>query len=146
LIVYLFRMVIRIKNLSDDLDKEKIGLIKKYLQFLQTELPLIKGMTLTFLGQKNAKMTTGVRKPGNKVNVLVDGRLLIDVFRTLAHEWVHEFQYQKLNLDDTKKHQDIGGPVENMANALAGIMVKKFNKEFPNHEKHLYKKNQEHQK
>jgi hypothetical protein len=66
--------------------------------------------------------------------------------RTIAHEWTHEFQYQKLKLDDTKKHQDIGGPVENMANALAGIMIKKFNKENPEHEKTVYKKNQEHQK
>lgn len=139
-------MVIRIKNHSSGLDKQKIELIKKFLQFLQSEVPLSKGLTITFVGHRDVKMTTGVRKRGHRIYVLVDGRLLIDVFRTLAHEWTHEFQHQKLNLDDTKKHQDIGGPVENMANALAGIMVKKFNKENPKYEKYLYKSAQEHQK
>lgn len=89
-------------------------------------------------------MTTGVRRR-KKIEVLVDGRLLIDVMRTLAHEWTHEYQYQKLNLDDTKKHQDIGGPVENMANPLPGIMVKKFNKKNPKYEKSIFKNSQEHQ-
>jgi hypothetical protein len=139
-------MTIRIKNHSSGLDQKKISLIKKFLQFLQSEVPLKKGITITFVGQRDVNMTTGVRKRGHKIHVLADGRLLIDVFRTLAHEWTHEFQYQKLNLDDTKKHQDIGGPVENMANALAGIMVKKFNKENPSYEKYIYKSAEEHQK
>lgn len=114
------------------------------MEFLQEEIPLKSNIKIYFLGEKAKKMTTGVRRR-KKIEVLVDGRLLIDVMRTLAHEWTHEFQYQKLNLDDTKKHQDIGGPVENMANALAGIMVKKFNKHNPKYEKSIYKNSQEHQ-
>ena len=58
--------------------------------------------------------------------------------RTLAHEWVHEYQHQKMGLKDDQPVQDIGGKVENMANALGGIMVKKFEKEFPKHEDALY--------
>jgi hypothetical protein len=134
-------MVIHLKNKSSGLDKEKIEVIKKFLQFLQGEMSLKEDIIITFVGSRDVKMTTGVRKPGNKIYALADGRLLIDILRTLAHEWTHEFQYQRLNLDDTKKHQDIGGPVENMANALAGIFVKKFNKEFPEHKKMVYGEN-----
>lgn len=115
------------------------------MQFLQSELPLKNDIVINFLEDREKKMTTGVRRR-EKIEVLCGGRLLIDVMRTLAHEWTHEFQHQKLKLDDTKKHQDIGGPVENMANALAGIMLKKFNKEHPQHEKSIYEKNNEHQK
>jgi hypothetical protein len=83
-------------------------------------------------------MTTGVRRPNSEIFVLTSKRLLIDVLRTLAHEWVHEYQHQKMGLNDDQPIQDIGGKVENMANALGGIMVKKFEKEFPKHEDALY--------
>jgi hypothetical protein len=133
------------KNNSKTINGDNIHLLKSFIKFLQEELPLKKDVKINFIEQKNGKMTTGVRR-WDEIEVLSGGRLLIDIMRTIAHEWTHEFQYQKLKLDDTKKHQDIGGPVENMANALAGIMIKKFNKENPEHEKTVYKKNQEHQK
>jgi hypothetical protein len=71
-------------------------------------------------------MTTGVRYPGNKIQVLSASRLPIDVLRTLSHEWIHEFQTQKLGVDDSKQIQDIGGPEENMCNVLTGIFIKQF--------------------
>lgn len=138
-------MKIRLKNSSKNINSENIEILKKFMEFLQTELPLMSSIKINFIDARNGKMTTGVRRR-SEIEVLSGGRLLIDIMRTIAHEWTHEFQYQKLKLDDTKKHQDIGGPVENMANALAGIMVKKFNKENPEHEKSIYKNHQEHQK
>jgi len=51
---------------------------------------------------------------------------------------VHEYQHQKLNLDNKKKIQDIGGPEENMANTLSGILVKLFAKKHPETENLLY--------
>ncbi len=138
-------MKIIFKNNSKTINGDNIHVLKSFIKFLQEELPLKKDVKINFIEQKNGKMTTGVRR-WDEIEVLSGGRLLIDIMRTIAHEWTHEFQYQKLKLDDTKKHQDIGGPVENMANALAGIMIKKFNKENPEHEKTVYKKNQEHQK
>ena len=138
-------MKIIFKNNSKTINGDNIHVLKSFIKFLQEELPLKKDVKINFIEQKNGKMTTGVRR-WDEIEVLSGGRLLIDIMRTIAHECTHEFQYQKLKLDDTKKHQDIGGPVENMANALAGIMIKKFNKENPEHEKTVYKKNQEHQK
>lgn len=138
-------MKITLKNNSKNINSENIVILKKFMGFLQGELPLKKDITINFVEGRNGNMTTGVRRR-SEIEVLSGGRLLVDIMRTIAHEWTHEFQYQKLKLDDTKKHQDIGGPVENMANALAGIMVKKFNKENPEHEKHIYKNHQEHQK
>jgi hypothetical protein len=79
--------------------------------------------------------------PHHKIYVLSKGRILIDVLRTLGHEWTHEFQHQKLGLKDNHKIKDIGGPEENMANVLAGIFTKKFNKKFPHHTKMLYGEN-----
>ena len=83
-------------------------------------------------------MTTGVRLPHSLIKVLAHGRLLIDVLRTLSHEWVHELQHQKMGIKDTDKTQDIGGTVENMANVLSGIFVKKFQKDYPEYDDILY--------
>jgi hypothetical protein len=64
--------------------------------------------------------------------------MLVDILRTLSHEWVHEFQYQKLGLVDNAKIQNIGGPEENMSNVLSGIFIKKFDKQNPNFKDTLY--------
>lgn len=86
-------------------------------------------------------MTTGVRRNDEMV-VLVGGRMLIDVLRTIAHEWVHEYQIQKMGVSVDKPIQDIGGPIENMASILGSIYMKKFQKQFPNYEEELYKNGQ----
>jgi hypothetical protein len=79
-----------------------------------------------------------MRIPGSKMFILVKNRMLIDILRTLSHEWVHEYQFQKLGLDDKKKIQDVGGPEENMSNVLSGIFIKKFDQSNPNFKNKLY--------
>ena len=76
--------------------------------------------------------------PGSNISVLSKGRMLVDILRTLSHEWVHEFQYQKLGLADNAKIQNIGGPEENMSNILSGIFIKKFDKQNPDFKDKLY--------
>jgi hypothetical protein len=83
-------------------------------------------------------MTTGQRRTHHIIKILSHNRLLIDILRTLSHEWVHEFQHQKLGLKEKDKVQDIGGPEENMANILAGIFMKQFQKKYPKMDKVLY--------
>jgi hypothetical protein len=58
-----------------------------------------------------------------------------DILRTLAHEWVHEYQ-----MDVQKKDMgpDIGGENEDEANAFAGQMMKKFEKKYPHEEDKMY--------
>jgi hypothetical protein len=75
----------------------------------------------------------------NHIKVLKNGRILIDVLRTLAHEWVHEYQHQKMGLTDSMKKLKIGGWSENHANAVAGILIKKFAKNHKEIEDKLYK-------
>jgi len=64
--------------------------------------------------------------------------MFIDVLIALDHVWAHEFEHQKLGMKDTKNVKDIGGPEENLANILAGIMTKKFQKQYPDLEGILY--------
>ena len=117
---------------------EQVEVIKEFTAFLQKELPLSDDVNINFVHDRKVKMTTGVRFPHGKMYVLAGNRLLIDILRTLAHEWVHEYQHQKMGLSDKTKIQDIGGPEENMCNILSGIFIKKFDKGFPNYSKLLY--------
>lgn len=110
---------------------------RDFLNYLQSEMPLKDELHIVLCKTREGQMTTGVREP-NEIRVLGGGRLLIDIFRTIAHEWVHEFQYQKLGLNDEHEVPDIGGPVENMASILASIFLKKFQNQFSKYDKELY--------
>ena len=131
-------MKLILKNSNKLFDTTQNEVVKEFVKFIRKELPLKKDTTVTFLEKRDQSMTTGVRRPNSEIFVLTSKRLLIDVLRTLAHEWVHEYQHQRMGLKDDQPVQDIGGKVENMANALGGIMVKKFEKQFPKHENALY--------
>lgn len=130
-----------LKNTTKYFSPEQLKLIKDFINLLQQEVSLQKDVYVNFDGQRDGQMTTGVRRPGHRIHVLTKDRLLIDVLRTLAHEWTHEYQHQKMGLKDTQKVQDIGGPEENMANVLSGIFIKKFAKKFPNYLKTMYGEN-----
>lgn len=111
-----------------------------FLTLLQGELPLSEDITIHLTKDREGKMTTGVRNP-DEMKILASGRMLIDVLRTISHEWVHEYQHQKMGLADDKPIQDIGGPEENMASVLGSIFIKRFQKEFPQYEDELYRQN-----
>ena len=101
-------------------------------------MSLNNDVDIKFVDERTMPMTTGVRLSQGGIGILAGNRLLIDILRTLAHEWVHEYQYQKLGLKSTDKVKDIGGPEENMANTLAGIFIKKFEKSHPEFTDQLY--------
>lgn len=124
-------MKLILKNSENYFSEKEKEAIEVFSNYLQKELPLVKDVHISFEKERKEPMTTGVRLPKHNIRILAKNRLLIDILRTLSHEWVHEFQHQKMGLKDTKKIQDIGGPEENMANVLSGIFLKKFVKEFP---------------
>lgn len=121
-------MKINVSYIGINLEEEKSEVINHFIKFLQRKFPLEDDFNIVFLGERLGKMTTGSRTTKNVLKILAKNRMLIDVLRTLAHEWVHEYQHQILNWE---KGPDIGGKNENHANIEAGILMKKFQKEFP---------------
>lgn len=131
-------MKVSIKKIDKSLDEKSTSTIKKFLNFLQNKLSLTDDVKFVFVDKRNNGMTTGVRLPNHTIHVLSKGRLLIDILRTISHEWVHEYQHQKMGYKDTDKIQDIGGPEENMSNVLSGIFIKQFQKKYPDLNKVVY--------
>lgn len=65
----------------------------------------------------------------NEIVVVAKNRNLADILRTIAHELVH--QKQKTEGKLTPDSGKTGSPVENEANALAGILMREFGKHNP---------------
>ncbi len=110
--------------------------IKSFIDYLHKEIPL-DDVNVEFVNQRQGTMTTGVRQQDGTLKILAGGRMLLDVLRTVSHEWVHEGQHQILGweIDGDK----IGGPYENQANSLAGVYLKKFQVNHPEFMEILYK-------
>jgi hypothetical protein len=131
-------MKVCIKSPKSEVNQEQLEVISSFIKFLQSQIPLSSDVEVNLTDSQSTTGTTGVRKPGSKMYILAKGRMLIDILRTISHEWVHEYQYQEMGLDDNKKIQDIGGPEENMSNVLSGIFIKKFDKQNPDFKNRLY--------
>jgi hypothetical protein len=131
-------MKVCIKSPKSEVNQEQLEVISSFIKFLQSQLPLSSDVEVNLTSNQSITGTTGVRMPGSKMYILAKGRMLIDILRTISHEWVHEYQYQEMGLDDKKKIQDIGGPEENMSNVLSGIFIKKFDKQNPDFKERLY--------
>lgn len=115
--------------------KKHSDFVNKFVKLLQREFPLKTDLKIYFLNQKKGEMSTGSRRGDNVIKVLVGDRMNRDIMRTLAHEWVHEYQMDVLK----REHgPNIGGQNEDEANAFAGRIVKIFEKENPDYEPKMY--------
>ena len=121
------------KNLFDE---KQVEVLKTFIDYLHNEIPL-DDVTVEFVNQRQGTMTTGVRQQDGLLKILAGGRMLLDVLRTLSHEWVHEGQHQILGWEIGG--DEIGGPLENQANAMAGVYLKKFQVNHPEFMEILYK-------
>ena len=128
-------MKVKVSFVDTKFKKEDQSLINKFIKFLQSEYPLREDVIIKFMGQRSGKMSTGARTENSEIKVLAKNRLNRDIMRTLSHEWVHEHQRKVLNRDHGP---DIGGQNEDEANAFAGQLVKKFEKNYPNLEPKMY--------
>jgi hypothetical protein len=115
-------------HVNSNILKNDFNIIVKFTKFLNKEISLTDDIRIDLVDKKAKDMTTGVRESHHHIKVLCKDRMLIDILRTIAHEWVHEYQHQKMGVKDNDKKKSIGGWGENMSNALSGILIKKFNK------------------
>lgn len=116
----------------DDNKKEKLD---KFVKFVSKDLGLKKTPKIVIQnGKKDLKTTANYdyRAEEKVIKVNAKNRMLVDVMRSVAHEMVHHKQYEQGRLETPPP--DIGGEIEDEANAKAGALIKMFAKE----EKTLY--------
>jgi hypothetical protein len=118
----------------DSLNPVKFKHISVFLKFCRDELGITNDIRVFLLAKNNKlQITTGGYNPSDKcVYTIAEGRQIADVLRTLAHELVH----QKQDLQGKIKGNipDIGGVIEDTANAIAGRLVKMYVKKYDSRE------------
>ncbi len=111
-------------------NKKKLA-IAKFIQFVKRELGFNKPFKVHLVMERDDSLKTyAFYNPENyDIKVYVKNRGLADVLRSIAHEFVHHKQNEDGRLNQPV--QDVGGDIEDEANARAGSLVKKFGYENP---------------
>jgi hypothetical protein len=129
-------MKVTIIHIDSDVPKENYEFFNNFIKYLQKLYPLKNDVTIKFVGERTGGMTTGQRNTKDELLILSKGRMNRDILRTLAHEWVHEYQRTILK---RQKGPNIGGKNEDEANSLSGVIMKKYEKKYPKDEEKMYK-------
>jgi Zn-dependent peptidase ImmA (M78 family) len=107
--------------------------MKDFVNFVANELQLNDTPKIYVINSSDFTQqykSFGVYQPAtNKIAIVIKGRGLADILRTLAHEMVHaqQMQHNKLDVSSGKT----GSSVENEANALAGILIRNYGQKNP---------------
>lgn len=113
-----------------DLSPVKFKYLSKFLIFCRDKLGISEDMNIFLLNKNNnLNITTGGYSPSDKcIYTIAEGRQIVDILRTIAHELVH--QKQNIQGKLVGEIPDIGGVIEDTATAIAGRLIKMFVKEF----------------
>lgn len=108
-------------------NKEKLN---SFVKFVKEQLELKTVPTIKIQDNRDGLKTTAnydYTKENKIIKVCSKGRALVDVLRSIAHEMVHHKQYEDGRLDGPQP-PDIGGEIEDEANAKAGQYIKMYAK------------------
>lgn len=104
--------------------------LKDFVIFAKNQLGLKSAPKVVVQnGRKDLKTTANYdyTKPEKVIKINAKNRMLVDVMRSIAHELVHHRQFEQGRLG--VKPPDIGGEIEDEANAVAGQIIKLYAQE-----------------
>jgi len=120
-----------LEDKTQRLTESETGTIGEFIKYAIKNLGIQnppRNLSLSYDNAKAKEMKSfGYFDPNdNKIWVYVKNRNMADILRTLAHELVHRKQNEDGRLDITSG--ETGSPIENEANAVAGILLRDFGK------------------
>ena len=111
------------------LDNHKKIKLHEFVKFVRKELGIKHMPTIAILEKRDGLKTTAnydYQKENKVIKIYGKNRLIVDVLRSLGHELTHHKQWEDGKLK--VRPPDIGGPIEDEANAKAGQFIKMFAK------------------
>ncbi len=103
--------------------------MSSFVKFVIDELKIDTPPTIVIKNNRDGLKTTAnydYTKENKIIKVSRKNRALVDVLRSIAHELVHHKQFEDGRLE--VRPPDIGGEIEDEANAKAGQYIKMFSK------------------
>jgi tRNA nucleotidyltransferase/poly(A) polymerase len=112
-----------------EFDESVSNIIENFIKHAISYLRLAEVPKISFLVTRKGGMTHGAFNPtSEEIMVYVVGRSLADFLRTLAHELVHFHQRKVGKIELNQQYQDVGGDLEDEANAIGGQIIKSYGK------------------
>ena len=108
-------------------DKKKK--LTEFTKFVVKELKIENPPTVAILDKRDGLRTTAsydYSKENKIIKIFGGPRMSVDIARSIAHELTHHKQWEDGRLK--VKPPDIGGPIEDEANAKAGQFIKLYAK------------------
>jgi hypothetical protein len=112
------------------LSEDKKDKLNSFVKFVKKELGIKNLPTISIQPNRDGLKTTAhydYTKENKIVRVYGRNRALVDIMRSVAHELVHHKQFEEGRLDGPQP-PDIGGEIEDEANAKAGQHIKMYAK------------------
>jgi hypothetical protein len=112
--------------------------LERFVDFVKKELDIENDVNIKYQTDKEGIKTTAVYKyqdggdeefEQSEVKVYTKERALQDIMRSVAHELVHHQQNERGDLKG--KISNVGGRIEDEANAVAGQLLKKYGIQYP---------------
>lgn len=120
-----------IKEAIESDKEENERLLNHFTEYCIKQLRLKETPKIDFVDDSFAeqKRALGAYDPESKTIIVVtQHRMLADIMRTLAHELVHRKQDELGLIKDAEQNGKTGSPTENVANAVAGIIMRNYGK------------------
>lgn len=115
------------KQKEDILDvTDFVNFSKKYLD-IDDDIKV----ALAFERTPDLRTTAYYNNSKNFVKIYVKDRAIIDICRSIAHELVHHKQNIEGRITDATKDGADGSEIENEANAVAGVIIRKWGRIHP---------------
>lgn len=112
------------------LNDDKKDKLNRFVKFVKDQLELETVPVISIQNHRKDLKTTAnydYTKDEKIIKVCMKNRALVDVMRSIAHEMVHHKQFEQGRLK--VQPPDIGGEIEDEANAKAGQYIKMFAKQ-----------------
>jgi len=119
---------LKVQSGIDGMSPEKTGVIKDFISFVCGKLGMVEPVSVYLRrGRDEYIETTASYVPGDNENhIRCNGRALVDILRSIAHELTHNRQREVGMFGKGDQVQNIGGHIEDQANSVAGVFIKDF--------------------
>lgn len=109
-----------------------IRTVSDFVNFAKQQLDINDDIKVELAFERTPDIkTTAYYNLTGMIKCYVKNRAIIDICRSIAHELVHHKQNIEGRLIDAVKDGEDGSPIENEANAMAGVIIRRYGKLHP---------------
>lgn len=122
-------------NLKEEIDHKKFGpMLDSFVSFAARDLGLKSYPSIKYKEDQGEQPSFASYNPStNEIAIVTKHRHPMDILRSICHELVHHKQNEQGRIKNVAREGSTGSKIENEANSIAGIVMRKFGKANPDY-------------